>query len=264
MERRLSFGSVAARYDAARPSYPESLVADVLAHAALGPGDAILELGAGTGKATRMFAAATPGQRLVALEPSPEMAALAARHADEVVTSDFEAWAAPQEAFGLLICAQAWHWLDPATRFDRCRSVLAPGGTLAVFWNRPTLEPAELRAALDAVYSRVAPELAGSIPMRGSRGEPAERWTGELPPAFCDGELRAYRWTRTVTTAEYLELLGTYSDHIVLEPAVGARLGEAIARELDGAGGSVTLAYRTLLCLARRRSRDGAEFVAGR
>jgi SAM-dependent methyltransferase len=56
-ERRLSFGSVADLYEAARPSYPAELVEDVVAYAGLQQTDRILEVGAGTGKATRLFAA---------------------------------------------------------------------------------------------------------------------------------------------------------------------------------------------------------------
>ena len=51
--RRLVFGEVAELYDSVRPSYPDALVDDVLAFAGAGPGDPALEVGAGTGKATR-------------------------------------------------------------------------------------------------------------------------------------------------------------------------------------------------------------------
>ena len=55
--RRLAFGEVAELYDEVRPSYPAELVEDVIALAPL-DGDAprALEVGAGTGKATVLFA----------------------------------------------------------------------------------------------------------------------------------------------------------------------------------------------------------------
>lgn len=78
-ERRLAFGEVAEQYDRTRPSYPDALVDDVLALAPTDHGAArALEVGAGTGKATVMFAAR--GASVVALEPSPEMAAIAERN----------------------------------------------------------------------------------------------------------------------------------------------------------------------------------------
>jgi protein-L-isoaspartate O-methyltransferase len=73
--RRLSFGAVAEADDRARPSYPPALVGDVLEFVGLDPGsgDRVLEVGAGTGKATVVFA--ERGANVVALEPSAEMAA---------------------------------------------------------------------------------------------------------------------------------------------------------------------------------------------
>ncbi|HEY6399555.1 MAG TPA: class I SAM-dependent methyltransferase, partial [Solirubrobacteraceae bacterium] len=77
----MSFGRVAELYEQARPSYPTTLVDDVLTNAGLGAGEAILEVGAGTGKATRLFAAR--GHRVVALEPSAEMAGIARRISED-------------------------------------------------------------------------------------------------------------------------------------------------------------------------------------
>ncbi len=57
-DQRLAFGSVAELYDRARPSYPEALVDDVIAFAGVMPPTRLLEVGAGTGKATRLRAGA--------------------------------------------------------------------------------------------------------------------------------------------------------------------------------------------------------------
>src|SRR4249919_3355569 len=94
--RRLTFGGVAELYDQVRPAYPAELVQDIIALAPL-DGDAprALEVGAGTGKATAMFA--QRGLSIRALEPSAEMAAIAERNLDESGTvtidrTDFEQW----------------------------------------------------------------------------------------------------------------------------------------------------------------------------
>src|SRR5579864_279036 len=101
--RRLAFGEVAELYDASRPSYPSKLIDDVLTLAQIGPapGDApgrhrqILEVGAGTGKATTLFA--SRGVGVLAIEPSEQMAAVARRNCAsfpevEIVETDFECW----------------------------------------------------------------------------------------------------------------------------------------------------------------------------
>ena len=84
-EQRFVFGEVADLYDRARPGYPEQLVEDVLRFRGL-PAPRVLEVGAGTGKATVVFAAR--GLEIVALEPTPEMAAVAARNWGPSFSSD--------------------------------------------------------------------------------------------------------------------------------------------------------------------------------
>ena len=69
--RRLVFGEVAGLYDRARPGYPASLIDDLVRWAQ--PGARALEIGAGTGKATRLLAAR--GVSVLGIEPSAEMAA---------------------------------------------------------------------------------------------------------------------------------------------------------------------------------------------
>src|SRR5690349_1659884 len=56
-ERRLVFGEAADLYDRHRPAYPEQLIDELVGVAGLDGRRAVLEVGAGTGKATLMFAA---------------------------------------------------------------------------------------------------------------------------------------------------------------------------------------------------------------
>src|SRR5918995_4633622 len=150
------FGEVAEIYDRVRPGYPDALVDDVIASAPETP--RVLEVGAGTGKATVPLAARA--LEVVALEPSVEMAAVARRNCArfprvDVTVSTFEDWPAQREAFQVLVSAQAWHWAAPEVRYRKAHLVLAPGGVLALFWNRPVWEDSVLRDALDDVYQRV-------------------------------------------------------------------------------------------------------------
>ena len=75
MEQRFTFDGVAALYDAARPDYPEALFNEIAAAAGLGEDNAVLEIGCGTGQATRRLAAR--GFQIVALDPGPELIRIA-------------------------------------------------------------------------------------------------------------------------------------------------------------------------------------------
>src|SRR5262249_19594146 len=130
-EPRLVFGQVAERYERVRPSYPNALVDEVTALA--GEGRA-LEVGAGTGKATLMFA--QRGVAVHAVEPSAEMASIARRRCADfpevtIEESDFEDYDGDRHAFALVFSAQAWHWVSPDVKYVRAREALSNGGLLA-------------------------------------------------------------------------------------------------------------------------------------
>ena len=259
--RRLSFGEVAELYDRTRPSYPSALVADVISIADPGASERLLEVGAGTGKATILFA--SRGFPVLAIEPSTEMAAIARRNcvAYPGVTidhSDFERWEPGGERFPLLYSAQAWHWIEPELRYQRARTALADGGTLAAFWNRADWEACELREELKRAYDRALPEKDDDDPMypeSDRSGNLRADWEREIggSPQFGDPEIRTYSWQHEYSTAEYVALLHTHSIQLVLEPSRREALLAAIAEVLDRNGGGLRLPYQTQLCLARAR-----------
>jgi SAM-dependent methyltransferase len=256
--RRLSFGRAAELYDRRRPSYPTELVDDVIALAGGTPLRA-LEIGAGTGKATVLFA--QRGVTIDAVEPSPGMAATLranlAQHPNvTVVEREFESLDRPEEPYGLLYSAQAWHWIDPARRYELARGALGRGGVLAAFWNRDEWDGNPLQDALDDVYRTLAPELFtdGRPRTGGNRGSAVPAvWEAEIAGAegFAGAEVRLYPWRAAYTAREYAELLATHSDHAVLHPDRRAKLLDAVARVIDAAGGELRLDYVTRLFLAR-------------
>lgn len=254
-ERRLVFGEYAELYDKARPSYPDALVDDVVT--LVGPAARVLDVGCGTGKATRLLAGR--GLAGVGVEAHPAMAELARRSVAAAGTggwridvSGFEDWEPrPGDApFDLVTCAQAWHWIDPAVRFHRAHGLLRPGGWLALFWNTHADEQdaPDLQRDIDAVYARLAPDVGG-LPRPAGAIEGLrlpEGLTFDAPVA------RDYVWTRTYSTAEWAELIRTHSNHGVLEPDRRDRLVAAVSEVVDAHGGSYPHRYVTQLWTARR------------
>ncbi|MGC9666991.1 class I SAM-dependent methyltransferase [Planosporangium sp. 12N6] len=246
------FGEVADEYDRIRPGYPAVLIDDVLSYARLGE-VAALEVGAGTGKATLAFAARGVG--ITAVEPDAAMAAVLARRAsgrsDVVVrVCGFEEYV-PEQPFGLLFSAQAWHWTDPAVRWQRAAAALVPGGTLALFWNgdRPA-DPAVV-AEIVAAHRKYAPEI---VPDTGPVDDAGLVTSWPYPelessPQFDDLSPRLYRSQRTLTASDYVAYLSTQSAYRMLDEAARTRLFETIVRRV---GDCVTLDVQTVLYLARR------------
>ncbi|MEO6859550.1 MAG: class I SAM-dependent methyltransferase [Solirubrobacteraceae bacterium] len=164
--KRLAFGQVAELYDRARPSYPAEVMQGLVQNMALQAGGPILEVGAGTGKATVQLAAR--GLRVIGLEPDQEMASVARRKCAglervSIVESDFEHWPI-EESFPALISAQAWHWIDPGLRHRKAAEAVSTGGTLAALWMFPAWERCALREAFSRAYE-AAPELVADFSM---------------------------------------------------------------------------------------------------
>lgn len=257
-ERRNIFGEAAGDYEAVRPGYPAALVTDLLAEAGPGP---VLEVGAGTGKATVAFAA--HGVELVCLEPDPRMAAvLSARELPRVsvVTEQFETWA-PGRRFGLVFCAQAWHWIDAGKRNDRAATALAPGGLLALFWNRFMTTGVALHAALAEIDREFFPGGERTAHTLRADEHPvaevefAEEWEGLAlhdDARFTDPRNRNYRWTLRYQAADYARFLGTTSLYRMLEPAARDQVLAAVTAAVEAHGGEIEIAVDTALATARR------------
>lgn len=258
--RRLSFGAVADAYDRSRPDYPAELVDDVIAYAGCQAGCEVLEIGAGTGKATRMFC--SRGLSVVAVEPDAEMAAVASRQAAtagdtvRIIQSDFESAALPAGAFPLAYSAQAWHWVEPQTGYARAYGLLRPGGMLAAFWNRVDWSRCPIRGELQAAYDESG---VGEVPLgpmhpgESSAPRTTDEWHPELARAagFTHTGVRQYERALSYTAAEYKALLGTHSDTILLAPDVRQELLERVSGTIERHGGVLELSVPTVLCVAR-------------
>ena len=251
-ERRLAFGLAAEEYDLVRPGCPAVLVDAVLAHCG-GTGVSALEAGAGTGKATRVFAAR--GLRIAAVEPDPAMAGILAASCSgypevSVVVVGFEEYV-PAEPCGLLFSAQAWHWIDPAVRWDRAAAVLAAGGSLALFWNFDRIIDGAIQREVTQAHRELTPHIEwDTTPVPGD-GLP-DRWPAtEIAglAAFTGLEARLYRWERVLSRRQYVQYLATHSPYLILDPATRDELFARIASILPG---RVPLAEDTVLYIARR------------
>ena len=129
------FGRGAADYERGRPGYPPEVV-DLIAHELrLGAGRSVLDVGAGTGKLTRLLPAT--GARVLALEPVEGMREqlLAATPSVELVEGTAEAIGLPDASVDAITCATAFHWFEGERALTEFHRVLVSDGGLALLWN---------------------------------------------------------------------------------------------------------------------------------
>jgi len=252
------FGEVADTYDRRRPSYPAHLIDAILAFAGLDDDltTPVAEVGAGTGKASVLFAAR--GRTLTCIEPSPAMAAIARRNLTPfrqalVLQTSFEDWQPESHGYGLLYAAQSWHWVSPEVRYVKASSTLSPAGTLALFWNVIVSRGSE---SLDRALSEAYGDL---IPNAMWRPVPAERiqandWAArELEDCDLFGAVTMLRepWHAAYDKDAWLELLSTQSDHRMLDEDDRKALFDRIGEAVDDSGGTVEVEYISVAYLAQ-------------
>ena len=228
--------------------------------AALAGDRPVLEVDAGTGKATLMFA--ERGVPVTAVEPSAEMAAVARRACGafpqvRIEEDDFEHWDARGQTFPLIFAAQSWHWVQVPVGFTKAAGLLELGGVLAAFWNRPIWPEARARDALARAYQLAAPHLdPADDPMHPENQFNDDNADWSEPVVETDGlhqpEVRSYGSVHTYSTDAYVQLLGTHSAVRIMPPAQRAALLDAIASAIASHGETIALPMRTQLCLARQ------------
>jgi ubiquinone/menaquinone biosynthesis C-methylase UbiE len=148
----VSFGRAAEAYERSRPGYPAGAVAWLAEKLGLGPGRTVVDLGAGTGKLSRLLV--ETGARVVAVEPVEEMRRLLETVAGvQALAGTAEAIPLPDASADACTVAQAFHWFEPVAALAEIHRVLRPDSALALLWNR--LDEADpLTAAFTAVLAR--------------------------------------------------------------------------------------------------------------
>jgi SAM-dependent methyltransferase len=265
---RATFDSAARLYDAARPNYPAELFDDLVRLAKLRPGDRLLEIGCGAGKAT--IPLARRGFRITGVELGEELGGqarlnLAGFAGVQIMVSAFELWRPPAGAtYDLVFAATSWHWVDPTVRYRRAWELLRPGGPLA-FWSASHVFPAdgdpffgEIQDVYDAIGEGLPPGSAFLRP-----GElPDQRDEIEACGLFSDTQIRHFDWEVSYDAEGYIRLLETFSGHIAMEERKRDRLYGEIRRRLAGRpDGRLRRHWGAVLHVTTRR--DGAGLAGG-
>lgn len=241
----MHFEGMAETYSEARPPYPQ-VVYDVLRSAdVIGPGKRVLEIGAGSGLATRDIVAA--GSLVTAIEPGPRLAQLlqAAIPAATVLRTRLEDVDLPGRRFDSVVAATAMHWVDLEVCLPKLHDALRERGWLAVwrtvFGNDAVSTPFRERVG-QIVAERGAEQ--GNADRREDRPTMAELSAGGY---FVPVDSYRWPWSVKLNTEQVRNLFSTFSDWAAAEV-------DAAAQAADACGGKVTEHYVAVMHLLRRAS----------
>jgi len=229
-------------YERARPSYPQDAIDWLAAQTGLGPGRTVVDLGAGTGKLTRLLL--PTGARVVAVEPIPEMRA----HIDgaEVLDGTAEAIPLPDASVDVVTVAQAFHWFDHERALPEIHRVLRSNGSLVIVWNMRDLDDPVQRGVED-LLGPMRREVPGQI--LGAWREPLARST-----LFGPATLGAFTYEQQFTTDDLCDRVASTSFVAALPPVDREELLVRVRALTHGIAEPFAFPYKTEVHVIPRSS----------
>jgi SAM-dependent methyltransferase len=256
------FNEVPELYDRVRPGYPDELFADLAAITRTDDRSSVLEVGCGTGQATRSLAELACS--VTAVEPGADMAALARQRLATfgnvtVEMSTFEDWDDRGARFDVLVAASAWHWVDPTIGWQRAHDVLRPAGWMALLGNvvvRRAGEP-EVYAETADLHERFSPGNPdwGHPPLEDEVRTTDEGWglVGVPGGLFGPPIVRWYPAVQWFDGDGFADLLRSTSPYRSLDRDVREPLLDAIAERIrTRMGDRVSRRYLSVLRVGQR------------
>lgn len=255
-ERRDAFNRDATGYEAGRPPYPDWVYAFMEEIGALRDGFRILEIGPGTGQATRELL--RRGAHVDAFELGPELAAELSNRlphdALQITVGDAHELPLPEATYDAAVVATALHWLDTDRLLPRIARALKPGSWLVVWWNifgdPDVMTP--FRQRVDEAFRTHLPS-EWRDPREIPRPLRIEDRLRELTEGgfFGDTRYEIIRWTHRTDAAGVRALFSTFPGIANQDETTRATMLDALATAVEDEGGVIDDPFVTAIYAAR-------------
>lgn len=254
-EESKRFDEAADYYDRFRPSYPEEMVNCIIDKTGIKDNSKILEIGAGSGKATELFV--KKGFEMHCIEPGANLAEAGAakfNYTDKVKynISRFEEWDEMSKYFDLAISAQAFHWVPQPIGFEKCAKTLKANKYLALFWNMYLTNS----QPVDDELAKLSEEYGGLL-ILDSKEACEKRIKSNIEGIKASGyfkepEVYRFPWSQQYNAEEYIGFLRTGNGYLSLDEQDREIVDKKVTDIINRNGGSIVRPYLCVLYLAQK------------
>lgn len=237
-------------YDKYRPSYPAELINCIICKSGVETNSKILEIGAGSGKATELFY--NKGFDIYCIEPGENLVTVALeKFGDEgrvkYCTCRFEDWTEEKECFDLAFSAQAFHWVPKPIGFEKCANALKADGFIALFWNLYLTynEPIDNELEETGMFLLQSEE---------SCEKRIESHIEEIKSSgyFKDPIVYKFPWTQRYKAEEYIGFMKTGNAYLGANEKDRQEAEDKVRTIINKYGGFITRKYLCVLFIAQK------------
>ena len=252
-EESKRFDEASEYYDTFRPSYPTQLIDCIVEKTAIPFGARILEIGSGSGKATKLFV--KRGFELLCVEPGENLVAVGQKKFKDskvkFITTRFENWEYIPEYFDLALSAQAFHWVPKPVGFEKCARALKPNCFLALFWNMYLCGSGKINEQLSDICKNY-----NVLPMLSSQ-ECEKRISNNCEEILSSGFFTSplvyrYPWNHCYNFDQFLGFLMTGNGYLGLEIEKKLELKNKLKNLFEKAQNAITMSYLCVLYLSKK------------
>lgn len=251
LDKRLTFNEEVTNYDKYRPRYCKELFDSIIEYAGLDDKKKAIEVGIGTGQATTPIL--QTGCFVTAIELGDKLASYSKAKFSEydnftVHNIAFEDCKFSGNSIDLIYSGTAFHWIPEEVGYRKAYDMLRSGGTIALFWNRPSVESPDIHNDFQAIYAkyRLEAPIKDKQEVYNKIMESINRY------GFTDLQFKLMYQTRSLNAEEYVSLLNTYSDHLAMENDIRNQLYTEIKEVINRYGGNVIIHDTIDLYMAKK------------
>lgn len=219
LEESKMFDTVSDTYDLYRPSYPDALINKIIELSKVNTESNLLEIGAGSGKATELFV--NKGLKVHCIEHGPKLVekGLAKFSQQDQVSYEcvaFQDWDIQMNTYDLAFSAQAFHWIPKPKGYKTLVKALKEHGQMMIFWNKYINNASEVSVQLSSLLKeyKVLNMLTNKELETFKNRTYDGIYTTDL---FKDIQIHEYPWQLEYSYNDFINFLTTTNSYIGLD-----------------------------------------------